>query len=576
MAGDSFHRTEANFAMQPGLHNKLLIPFITFVLLGSAALLVWQHQNDRDRELVMRYVETSVEQVRIRVEGLMNANLSSLELMADRWVERQPPDFTHQRFQGFATALVKHYPGYSGISWIDPAGAIHWVFPAEADIAVAGRGGAGYLHPDKSTGVGIGTGVVVTPCVPSPGGAHFHAVRALIHNHELQGYLDGVFSVEQIMSLGLTKDLLNDFHISVSEGNRTIYRHGSSGRTNSADTSTIPQATREIRFGPKTWTITLAPNQGAYPHGPHLALLAFGLTLSAALSLLLHLLMKRMEMYKASRDQAVLEVNEREKAQAALTRNEKKLQSLLAELTTKNAELESFVYTVSHDLKTPIVTIDGFIGALREDFGGSISATGEQYLQYMSDAARKMELLINDLLNLSRIGRLEEKKTSFSMDRPLKEAITTLRPQIEAQDIAVQIQKDLPTVRAVRKRIEQVLYNLLSNAVKYIGRDNADPRIDIGCGQQDGELVFWIRDNGIGIDHKYFEKIFQVFERLPPAKAAGEGTGIGLAIVKRIIEHHGGRIWLDSKPGKGTTFYFTLEDEDPHEMRSDQDLDRRG
>jgi signal transduction histidine kinase len=564
--------------MQPGLHNKLLIPFMAFVLLGSVALLVWQHQNNRDRELVKRYVETSAEQVRIRVEGLMNSNLSSLELMADRWVERQPPDFRRQRFQGFATALVKHYPGYSGILWIDPAGVIQWVFPAAADVAVAGRGVADYLYPDHSTGVDIGTGVLVTPSALSPGGARFHAVRALMHGKELQGYLDGVFSVEQIMSLGLTRDLLNDFRIGVSEGNRTIYRHGSSRRTDSADTSAIPHATREIRFGPKTWTITLAPNQGAYPHGSNrnFALLAFGLTLSAALSLLLHLLMKRMEMYKASRDQAVLEVNERKKTQAALTENEKKLHALLAELTTKNAELESFVYTVSHDLKTPIVTIDGFIGALREDFGGSISATGEQYLRYMSDAARKMELLINDLLNLSRIGRLDEKKTSFSMDRPLKDAIATLRPQIEALGIDVQVREDLPVVRAVRKRIEQVLYNLLSNAVKYIGRDNADPRIDIGCMQQNSERVFWVRDNGIGIDHKYFEKIFQVFERLPPAKAAGEGTGIGLAIVKRIIEHHGGRIWLDSKPGKGTTFYFTLRDEDPYEMRNEQDLDRRG
>ena len=153
----------------------------------------------------------------------------------------------------------------------------------------------------------------------------------------------------------------------------------------------------------------LAPNQTSYPIGmrKNVAVLSFGFIVAATLSVLLHLLIRRMQMYKASRDQALFEVQERKQAQAALRDNEIKLQTLLAELTSKNAELESFVYTVSHDLKTPIVTIEGFIGALREDFSDKISSTSDQYLRHMSNAARKMELLINELLNYSRIGRLE-------------------------------------------------------------------------------------------------------------------------------------------------------------------------
>jgi signal transduction histidine kinase len=265
-------------------------------------------------------------------------------------------------------------------------------------------------------------------------------------------------------------------------------------------------------------------------------------------------------MYKESRDLAILEVKQRKQAQVALRINEKKLQALLAELTAKNAELESFVYTVSHDLKTPIVTIEGFIGAFREDFSENISSVSEQYLNHMSNATQKMELLINELLNYSRIGRIEETKTEFSMNLAVQEAIATLGSQIEELGITLDVQMDLPPVYADRKRIEQAMYNILSNAVKYIGKNNTDPRINIGCTEQNGEKTFWVRDNGIGIDEKYFEKIFLIFERLPSAKVIAEGTGIGLAIVKRIIEHHGGRIWVTSELEKGSTFYFTVKE----------------
>lgn len=579
--GHPYTLAEADSAMQlRSNHHKWLIPCISFVLFTAATLFLWRDRNDHDREVVVRYIETAVDQVRIRVEGLMNASLSSLELMADRWVERQPPDFSRERFEGFAAALNKHYPSYVGIFWIDPTGVFQWGFPGDDDDARIGRQMSECLHPRPAAGLDAAidaTDIVVTPCTLSPwGDTEFHAVRPLMRKKRLQGYLDGAFSVERIMSLCLPRALRDDFQISVSEGQRTIYRHGGAGPRDENGLLRLPRAVREIRFGHKLWTLVLTPDRKAYPDasGRNLVFLVFGLTLSAALSLLLHLLMKRMEMYKASRDEAMREINEREKAQAALTDNESQLQALLAELRAKNAELESFVYTVSHDLKTPIVTIDGFIGALREDFGDRISAEGKQYLRYMSDAARKMERLIKDLLNLSRIGRLEETKTSFPIQRPLKDALAMLQPQIDVLGIAVHIQDNLPTVHADRKRIQQVWYNLLSNAVKYIGAENPTPRIDIGCMARAGERIFWMRDNGIGIDHRYFEKIFQVFERLPPAKAAGEGTGIGLAIVKRIIEHHGGRIWLDSEPGRGTTFYFTLNERSLDDIRSHEDLDR--
>jgi signal transduction histidine kinase len=554
------------------LHYRKLIPLAAFLLFGAVALLLWHHQNDHDRELLVRHIETDVDQVRIRVEGLMNARLASLELMADRWMERQPPNFSRERFQGFATALTRHYPGYSDIFLMDPSGVIQWVFPDDGPVGDISRALAGPAGPGRSSildSFNKSYDLVVTPCSPFPGkGSYFHALRALRYKNDLQGYLGGSFSVDQVMAICLTKALRNDFAIDVSEENAIIYQQGypnpESAQKAGAGLLKLPRAVREIRFGSRLWKITLTPKQSSFPIGPikNAGFLAFGMTLAGSLSLVLYLLIQRMDMYKASRDQAVLEVSERKRAQAALSANEKKLQALLTELTAKNAELESFAYTVSHDLKTPIVTIEGFIGALREDFQDRISAAGDQYLDHMSNAARKMELLINELLNYSRIGRLEGEKTRFAMHEPVQEALTTLQPRIDALGMVVNVPEHLPAVFGNRKRIEQAWNNLLSNAVKYTGRDNAAPRIAIGCLEQDGETVFWIRDNGIGIDAKYFDKIFQIFERLPPALPCGEGTGIGLAIVKRIIEHHGGRIWLASEPGQGTTFYFTIPNQE--------------
>ncbi|HBZ57093.1 MAG TPA: hypothetical protein DEO88_16940 [Syntrophobacteraceae bacterium] len=126
----------------------------------------------------------------------------------------------------------------------------------------------------------------------------------------------------------------------------------------------------------------------------------------------------------------------------------------------------------------------------------------------------------------------------------------------------VDVSSDLPVVYGERKRISQLFDNLLSNAIKYLGKDNPNPCIGLGCREQAGEMVFFVRDNGIGIEERYFSKIFQIFERLPAAKQAGDGTGIGLTIVKRIVESHGGRIWLESQPGRGSTFFFTLANKD--------------
>jgi signal transduction histidine kinase len=543
-----------------------VLAILAFVLFGYVAVALWQTQRSHDRNIVRRHAESSGEQLRIRIEGLMTARMASLELMADRWEERRPFDYSEERFFGFAENVLRHYRGFAAIEWVDADGFVRWAFPA--DSVVNHRGENLALIADSQCQAALNQArealrEVVTPTAEHRGGAlGFHILVPVVTDGKLEGFVDGLFLVTQLMELSISDALHQDFFVMFYEDNRLIYANDPPGGSHREADG--PRAQSQILFGDRVWQLILEPSADYYAKstGRHLDVLAFGLTASAALSVLLFSLLRRMEMVRESRDQALREVSERKRVEVALRDNEKKLETLLSELAAKNVEMEAFVYTVSHDLKTPIVTIEGFIGALREDFADRLPETGEQYLQYMSDAARKMEVLISDLLNLSRIGRVTETKENFSFGDLVRESLETLRPHLEGRGIEVDVSSDLPLVHGERKRIGQVVDNLLSNAIKYVGKDNPSPRIEVGCREQAGQTVLFVRDNGIGIEERYFRKIFQIFERLPAAKQTGDGTGIGLTIVKRIVELHGGKIWLESEPGKGTTFFFTLASKD--------------
>lgn len=512
--------------------------------------------------MIFRHTETSSDQIRIRVEGLMNARIAALKLFADRWTERVPHDFSRKRFLQFAEALHTNYPGFMGIKWIDPAGVIRLIFPEE-NKAVINK--SVYLHADPLYQKTFEKAksyheYAATPCIEIyEGGLGFDTFRPLIVDGKVQGYLSGAFQIQLIMDICLSKDILEDFWIRVEENNKLIYFNGKNVKINPEGKRL--KVSQKIHFSDKTWIIEIEPRNKIYTQTffSKYSFLIFGIIISAVLALLLFFLLHRMEMYKKTRDHALHEVRERKKAEDELLKNKKKLEALLSELSDKNTELETFVYSVSHDLKTPIVTIEGFIGVLREDFDDRLSEDAKKYLNYMSDASRNMENLINDLLELSRIGRITEKKEELPFAIIIEEALNILKPRLQEKGIEVHIQKDFPVVFGDKKRYIQILENLLSNAAKYIGQDNQTPRIEVGIQKQNSRNVFFVQDNGIGIEERYFDKIFQVFQRLPGAKKQGEGTGIGLAIVKRIIEFNGGKIWLTSEPGKGTTFFFTLK-----------------
>ena len=225
------------------------------------------------------------------------------------------------------------------------------------------------------------------------------------------------------------------------------------------------------------------------------------------------------------------------------------------ELESKNAELERFIYTVSHDLKSPLVTIRGFLGLLEQDALNGNTVQMKQDMQHINAAAVKMQQLLNELLELSRIGRLMNPPEAIPLTHLAHEALGLVASLIEERHVTVVIDPSLPVVYGDRHRLREVLQNLIENSVKYMG-DQPEPQIEIGMRQDRDEMVLFVRDNGVGIEPRFHEKVFGLFERL---NAGTEGTGVGLALVKRIVEVHGGRIWVESEgKDQGTTICVVL------------------
>ena len=238
-----------------------------------------------------------------------------------------------------------------------------------------------------------------------------------------------------------------------------------------------------------------------------------------------------------------------------------KIEQLLQDLQAKNDELERFTYTVSHDLRAPLITVAGFVGYLEQDVKkGDLEKVSKDVFRINEGIAR-MQRLLTELLELSRIGRMANLSEEIPFGEIVREALKSVEGRLQARQVQVKVEADLPSVFVDRTRLIEVIQNLVDNAAKFMdGQEN--PTIEIGVQTNSGKPVFFVRDNGIGIAHEHFERIFGLFNKLD---VNSEGTGIGLALVKRIIEVHGGRIWVESELGKGTAFFFTLENKDKQE-----------
>jgi PAS domain S-box-containing protein len=226
------------------------------------------------------------------------------------------------------------------------------------------------------------------------------------------------------------------------------------------------------------------------------------------------------------------------------------------QLQKTNEELQDFVHVVSHDLKTPVISIYGFSDRLLRNYTGTLDEKGRKYLEHIMSSATRMEALVSDLLTFSRIGRMVSKIESDSSLDIVENVISDLRERLKKNGVELVVAEGLPTISCDRERLHQVFENLIGNAIKFT-RTTEAPRIEIGYEDKEKFHQFYVKDNGMGIDPQNHRKIFEKFERLEEGEDE-EGTGLGLAIVERIATSHGGKVWVESQKGKGATFYFTL------------------
>jgi PAS domain S-box-containing protein len=256
--------------------------------------------------------------------------------------------------------------------------------------------------------------------------------------------------------------------------------------------------------------------------------------------------------------ESIKDITEHKRAEQALSMAHNqlrlKVKERTSELETRNAEMERFVYTVSHDLRTPLISISGFLGFLKQDFEKGDVECMKDDLRIVNEAVTKMDSLLQDTLELSRIGRIVNPSEIVPFGEIVKDALDLVAVKIHEKNVEILEERDWPVVLVDKMRISEVLVNLIENSLKYMG-DQPNPEIELGRRLDGEDTVFFVRDNGIGIDPSQHDKIFGLFYKVDKES---KGTGVGLAIVKRIVEVHGGRIWIESELGKGCTMCFTL------------------
>ncbi|EQA64445.1 sensor histidine kinase [Leptospira alexanderi] len=255
------------------------------------------------------------------------------------------------------------------------------------------------------------------------------------------------------------------------------------------------------------------------------------------------------------------ESQRRQKAESVLEVSNKNLKTYSERLERSNKDLEAFSYSVSHDLRSPIRGILGFSKILLEDYGTELGEESRRIVNIIIQSSENMGELIDDLLEYSRLGRKEPIFSIVNMQimvEKILEEIMNYYPDIKMETIV----GDLPPTKGDPSLLKQLLFNLISNSFKY-SKKKENPKIEIGSYQNNGETVFFVKDNGAGFDMKYQHKLFNIFQRLHHADQF-EGTGVGLAIVKRVIERHNGKVWGNSKLNEGACFYFTLGVDDNH------------
>jgi signal transduction histidine kinase len=511
------------------VHLRKLAPVIAFLIFGGISVMLWQNQNRHERELVLRHTETSAEQIRVRIEGLMTARMASIELMAERWVDRIPPDFSQKRFLDFAEKFYSHHPGFMGINWVDPMGVVRWVFPKNSNECIVDKpifksqdflGDKKFhiLHSDKN---------IITPCMElTQGGIGFNTFLPLFHSGRIQGYLNGVFQVKKIVDICLAKDIFEDFWVRLYETNQLIY-------TNKQQSGVNPEKNefrvlRKIQFPGKTWKLDLVPKVLVFPSGMvrGVSILIFGLVVSVILSLLLHLLLERMQMYRHARDLALQEISERERAELRIQHLSQQL--LKAQETERQMISCELHDRVAQDLSASKIECDMLLKN-----PGTVDVPAKAKLHEISSRLQEAINAIRDLSYDLQPPILSEMGLLKAMEIYCEEFSSQFGIKVEFQSAGLNLFKlDSDTEIHIYRLVQEGLNNIR----KHADSEKAVVRL-LGAFPN---IILRIEDAGKGFDIKAREL------------ALSDEKRMGLRSMKERINLLGGQMTIQSRPTQGT------------------------
>lgn len=543
------------------------------VLIGIGAVVftffLWKALSSKERAHLEQKVQLKAADLRDDIKNDIESRIMALLRMAKRWEVRGMP--TREEWESDASLYVKHYAGYQAIGWVDPSFKLRWVMPAGGDDD-------GHGFEDRKSALLAARNSKeprITRSILFPDGSKGFLVYVPIYTDGgLGGFIAGVFRSQDLLDSMLKEHELQGISIAVYDGNEELYK----GYDESEDYGFADE--RAISLYGAEWYVRVWPTfeylKEARSWLPDTVLFT-GLVTSGLLTLMVWLgmmaelraenaeqinqdLEREVFERKRAEEEAQLRAKEIERANSVLEHEvkerikaEKAAERQAAELARSNAELEQFAYVASHDLQEPLRIVAGYVQLLARRYRGKLDRDADEFIDFAVDAATRMQRLINDLLTYSRVGRQKE-FTTVDCKELLKHAVTSLKASIDESGAKV-VWGRLPVIYADPSQLDHLFMNLIGNAIKY--RGSAPPEINVSAQERDGEWVFCVRDNGIGIDTKHFERIFVIFQRLH-GKTEYPGTGIGLSICKKVVENHRGRIWVDSMAGKGSSFYFTI------------------
>lgn len=512
------------------LYLKKLAPFFAFLIFGSFSVLLWQNQSRHELELILRHTETSSEQIRIRIEGLMNARMAALELLAERWVERVPPDFRQERFINFAKVFYSHYPGFMGINWVDPTGVVRWVFPKNSNERIIDT----QIFEPRDSGVQKtfhvlhkGQNIVAPSMELIQGGFGYNTFFPLVYSNKIQGYLNGVFQVERIIDICLGQDILENFLVRLHEADRLIYTNGQEIDGNLKKNAGF-RVFQEIKFPGKIWKLDLVPKPIIYPSRGawKVSVLIFGLVVSAILSLLLHLLLGRMQMYREARDQALQEVKERKRA-------ESRIQQLSQQLLTAQETERQMISCELHDRMAQDLSASKIeCDMLLKNQG----ALDDNVKQKMLEISNRLQGSINAIRGLSydlQPPTLAEMGLVKALETYCDEFSSQMRIQIDFQSAGLNLFRLDPN-------IEIHLYRLVQEGLNNIRKHADADRSTVKLVGVFPNIILRIEDDGKGFDVKAREI------------ALGDGKRMGLRSMQERVNLLGGQMTVQSRPMTGT------------------------